>query len=34
VAPKPEGLYVSARFAWVSTADGIYRIPLGALGAL
>jgi len=33
VAPKPEGLFVSARFAWVSTADGIYRIPLSALGA-
>lgn len=33
VAPKPEGLYVSAHFAWVSTADGIYRIPLSALGA-
>jgi hypothetical protein len=31
VAPKPEGLYVSAHFAWVSTADGIFRIPLAAL---
>jgi hypothetical protein len=31
VAPKPEGLHVSARFAWVSTADGIFRIPLAAL---
>jgi outer membrane protein assembly factor BamB len=31
VAPKPEGLYVSAHYAWVSASDGIYRIPLSAL---
>jgi hypothetical protein len=31
VAPKPEGLFVSAHFAWVSASDGIYRIPLAVL---
>lgn len=31
VGPKAEGLYISARYAWVSTAAGIYRLPLDAL---
>lgn len=31
VAPKTEGLFLTDRDAWVSTAAGVYRVPLDAL---
>jgi hypothetical protein len=31
VGPKAEGMYVSERFVWVSTASGVSRIPIDAL---